>query len=326
MRKVSLNAIAVGKQFSICDSWRAALANALKENEDTVPTIFQVLRINGYTCVCQSVSNDAEQKSLNVCFSIMTVQYLSGLEVPDCNCGLYFCDYLPTDGTKLLLSDSKGNITPVQIVLDIKQSDDVISINLMLQNLLTDAKHALVMHNSCSWKYLDKEDIYMTDIERMYQDTFIHKEIVMQVCQRFAAWLQEQDRNEEADALLLRAKVHDNSKVCNQNELLALTSLINNKSSLGNAKARLSELEEDNLELHWQNNSHHPEHYEKYGEMTTLDRMEMVCDWMARALQYKTNLMEFVQTRQKERFHFSRSMYKEVHYYCKVLVQLFNFS
>ena len=75
--------------------------------------------------------------------------------------------------------------------------------------------------------------------------------------------------------------------------------------------------------LHWRNNSHHPEHFENYEEMSKLDKIEMACDWMARSLQYKSNLLEFVKTRQNDRFHFSNSMFDEVYNYCKILLSLY---
>ena len=127
----------------------------------------------------------------------------------------------------------------------------------------------------------------------------------------------------EARELRSRALVHDNSKIDNYDEFFALTSIVNDKSCLENAGTPLSVLKQNSIKLHWKNNSHHPEHFENYEEMSTIDRMEMACDWMARSLQYKSNLLEFVKTRQEERFHFTDAMFKEVYKYCTILKALY---
>ena len=53
--------------------------------------------------------------------------------------------------------------------------------------------------------------------------------------------------------------------------------------------------------------------------MSKIDKMEMACDWYARAIQYKTNFLEFVEKRQEDRFHFPELIYDEIYHYCKIL-------
>lgn len=336
MLKISHEDIKVGTEFSIRNSWRTNIARTLKKDEETYPFLFKVIDMDDHICICESVPDKQSKKKYILSMSTMTIRYLNGQEVPDCHCGLYFHDYLPLENEKLLLTNVRRDaITPAQFRLCISMEEQYVIgkeggtfvkvpyLDFELLNLLTDETYSLATHAKSSWKLLNGPETYMNTVEQMYRDTFIHKGYVMTVCTRFAEWLRKQSLDEDAEALLGRAKVHDNSKICNKDEFRALTGIINDRSCLGNAKAQLSAFKQDSIELHWKHNAHHPEHYAQYEDMSRLDRMEMVCDWMARALQYHTNLMEFVETRQNERFHFSELMYEEIHHYCKVLVSLF---
>ena len=336
MLKISHAEIKVGTEFSIRNSWRTAIANTLKKDEESYPFLFKVIDMDDHVCVCESVPDKQSKKKYILSVSTMVIRYLNGVEVPDCHCGLYFHDYLPMEKDKLLLTNVKRDtITPAQFKLSVTMEDQYVLgkeggtfvqvpyLDFELVNLLTDEAVSLGTHAKSSWKLLNGPETYMDTVEQMYRDTFIHKGYVMQVCTKFAEWLRSQSLDEDAEALLGRAKVHDNSKICNKDEFRALTGIINDRSCLGDAKAQLSAFKQDSIELHWKHNAHHPEHYAKHDDMSRLDRMEMCCDWMARALQYKTNLMEFVETRQAERFHFPELMYDEISHYCKVLVSLF---
>ena len=86
--------------------------------------------------------------------------------------------------------------------------------------------------------------------------------------------------------LQMRAKIHDQSKL-NEPE----------KSVYDEFTPKLKEVEYgsdqykanlvamgDGLKHHYENNRHHPEHYENgVNGMTLIDLVEMVCDWMASA-------------------------------------------
>lgn len=50
------------------------------------------------------------------------------------------------------------------------------------------------------------------------------------------------------------------------------------------------------------------------------DIVEMVCDWHANSSIYGTDLIDFVVTRQQNRFHFPEEMFKQVLSYCNILV------
>lgn len=337
MLKISHAEIKVGTEFSIRNSWRTSIANTLKKDEESYPFLFKVIDIDDHVCVCESVPDKQSKKKYLLAVSTMIIRYLNGVEVPDCHCGLYFKDYMPMEGSKLLLTNVKRNsITPAQLRVSVTIEEQYVTkgehgdfvkapyLDFEIINLMTDEVYSLATHAKSSWKLLHGPETYMDTVEQMYRDTFIHKGYVMQVCGKFAEWLREQGLEEDAEALLGRAKVHDNSKICNKDEFRALTGIINDRSCLGDAKAQLSVFKQDSIELHWKHNAHHPEHYAKHDDMSRIDRMEMCCDWMARALQYKTNLLEFVETRQAERFHFPDLMYDEILHYCKVLVALYD--
>lgn len=336
MLKISHDKIVVGTEFSIRNKWRTRIAQLLDKNEETYPFLFRVVNVDTHMCLCESIPDKLSKKKYWLSISTMVIRYLRGQEVPDCHCGLYFHDYLPLENEQLLLTDVRRDViipTRFQLNIGINTQDVVVNdgvsvgkipyIDFELFNLMTSERLSLTAHVKHSWKLLNGPETYMNAMEQMYRDTFVHKEYVITVCRRFAEWLHQNALHEDAEELLARAAVHDNSKIRNKDEFRALTSLIADRSCMGDAKAQLSIFKQDSLELHWKHNSHHPEHFEKYEDMSRLDRMEMVCDWMARALQYGTSLMEFVETRQTERFHFPESMYEEIHHYCKVLVALF---
>ena len=86
-----------------------------------------------------------------------------------------------------------------------------------------------------------------------------------------------------------------------------------------NANAEMPEQVKKFVELHWKHNKHHPEFWEDYHQMCEVDIMEMVVDWYARSMQFKTNFQEFVLTRQHNRFHFDDEFFKKVWIYCLIM-------
>lgn len=324
MLKIATINTNVGTTFSIRNSWRTQIAKHLNKDEELFPFNFQITSIVNDEYVCESIPDGKSKKKYNIIVDPIIVQYLNGIEVDDVNVGLYFHDYLPMENSKLLICNYKNNtIMPAQFKFSIEMIDNAPKLTFILNDLLTGEIYAVASQIKNSWKLLSGADSYMTDIEKMYQDTFVHKGYVMQVCSKFAEYLREQGLEDDANKLMERAVVHDNSKIVNKDEFRALTSIINDKSCLGNAKAQLSMFKQDSIELHWKHNAHHPEHFTNYDEMSRIDRIEMVCDWMARSMQYKSDLLQFVETRQNERFHFSELMYDEVYHYCKILTSLF---
>lgn len=325
MLKINNFEIENGMEFFIRNSWRAKIAKILGKDEECLPFHYKVVENTNNILVCEGVCDCKSKKKYQIVVTPIVVKYLSSVEVEYCNVGMYFTDYLPVENTKLLILEKKNNsIQPVKFELSVTLTENNIPyLDMVLENLLSEEINSLSAYTKHSWKLLKGSDTYMTDIEKMYQDTFIHKELVHIVCTKFAAYLRKQDLNEDADKLMERANVHDNSKILNKDEFRALSNIVSDRSCLRSASSQLSTFKQDSIELHWKHNSHHPEHYENYEDMTRTDRMEMVCDWMARSLQYKSNLLEFITVRQEERFHFTEFMYDELYRWCKILVSLF---
>lgn len=140
----------------------------------------------------------------------------------------------------------------------------------------------------------------------------------MDACHTMAKWLFSLGRDDEAFRLLQRAQVHDNSKFKSE-EIACMSQIIGTNNGMTNPKYVMQDADKKLIETHWKNNRHHPEHFNSLSEMSELDIIEMVCDWFARQAQYKTNFMEFVLTRQDNRFHFPDDIFKKILDYCEVL-------
>lgn len=161
------------------------------------------------------------------------------------------------------------------------------------------------------------------DYTEQITDLVIHKNLFMQSALKMYKYLCSQGRQALGLKLMRRAMIHDNSKM-DRIELKNLSRIENNtggESSMGNADKLLSKQQMTLIKRHWRKNPHHPEYYKDYSKMTELDIVEMVCDWHARSVQFGNDLIEFVKTRQENRFHFENKQFKKIMMYCEVLVQ-----
>ena len=277
--------------------------------------------------LCESVEEGSNQK---IVLAEFVIKYLLATHVEDSNVGLYFSDYLPEDGSKLLITSVQNpsevvpavfRHSPELVVVDYRS---LVCIRFIIDFIngsgFSSLRYYLNGYKLYKWKYLfGKDDSYMTDYEKMFQDTLIHKDFIIKSCEKLAAYFDSKGAHIYANKLRNRAVVHDNSKISNEEELRALAFIINDKSSMQDPNVKISPLVREAIKIHWKNNSHHPEHYESYLDMSKLDIMEMCCDWHARSMQYKTNFLEFVKKRQEERFHFPDWMFAEIWHYCEVL-------
>lgn len=161
---------------------------------------------------------------------------------------------------------------------------------------------------------IKKDDSYYFQIE----DFVLHKKFVLQSGLILVQHLLSENKDDLAMNLMKRLSVHDNSKLETQ-EFEMLCQIPNDKSSFTNANTQLNELMRKSIELHWKNNRHHPEYFKDINEMSELDLMEMCCDWKARSLQYETDFLDFVKTRQENRFHFSDKVFQKIWKYCLIL-------
>ena len=65
------------------------------------------------------------------------------------------------------------------------------------------------------------------------------------------------------------------------------------------------------LKHHYQNNRHHPEHFENGVDgMTLVDLIEMICDWKAATLRHENGDILKSLDINKERFHLSDQLYQ----------------
>lgn len=153
---------------------------------------------------------------------------------------------------------------------------------------------------------------------KQIEDTVKHKKLVIDACYKLQRWLFSRDRDEEAFELLRRGQIHDDSKFYEE-ELKSLQMIPDSNNGMRNPKYTMTDADRKCIEIHWKNNRHHPEHFKDIREMTDVDIMEMVCDWYARSEQFGTNFMNFVMTRQENRFHFPQDMFEKIVYYCNIL-------
>ena len=149
-------------------------------------------------------------------------------------------------------------------------------------------------------------------------DTITHKKYFMESAMRMSKVLLEENKEELAIELLKRAAYHDNSKF-DKDEMCSL-SAISCKKALIDPNINMDQHTQQILEHHWRKNRHHPEHFKDVRDMKEIDILEMVCDWHARSTQYGTDLLEFVEVRQENRFHFPDDMFKKIWNYCNIII------
>lgn len=314
-----------GTQLHLPEKWHELSAKCIDIAEEKFPYDFTVKEKVDGSYVCEGIRN---KKNFTIIVSPFILKYLNATEMPDSNMGLSLKEYLPVENTAILLTGKNpSNVIPA--IMKIETTREVRSGKLMVGlNFVADWMNGIgstnleYYVNRATWKFLFNNDLsYMTDYEKMFQDTFVHKTYVKKSCQKLANYLKSQNMNHHAEMLLQRAETHDNSKVSCEDEMTALATIINDKSSLQDASKALSQIKEDAIHLHWKHNSHHPEHYANYADMEKIDIMEMCCDWHARSVQYHTDLMEFVEKRQEDRFHFPQYMFDEIKRYCEILIR-----
>ncbi|RHB42166.1 hypothetical protein DW886_16750 [Enterocloster aldenensis] len=329
MIKIDGNKVKIGDNIYLPEAWHEnILAKTEKKDIPYQYTIKEEKKLDQKVFICEGIKN---KKSYNIALTENVIKYLLGSEVPDSNIGFSFKEYLPVEGTDILITSNKNpsDVVPAKINLYCEyveiEDKKYVLFDFRADYLNGKGFTSINYYTGYSrgiWKFLFHTDIsYMTDYEKMFQDTYVHKEYIKKACRKLADYMFSKGMDIHAKKLLERAETHDNSKVMCEDELYALSTIINDKSCLKDANKALSQLKQDAIKLHWKHNSHHPEHFKNYADMERLDVMEMVCDWYARALQYGTDLMEFAKIRQEDRFHFPQYMFDEIMFYCEILVR-----
>lgn len=158
------------------------------------------------------------------------------------------------------------------------------------------------------------------DIIRHFEDTIIHKQIIMESCWKMSRYLNSVGRDEEAIELLRKAIVHDNSKF-EDDEIIAFSKIVGDRTCLEHAENKLDDLKRQVIKIHWAKNSHHPEYYDNVSDMPEIAILEMVCDLHARSIQNNTDLIEFVKIRQENRFKFPEELFQKIIEYCNIILQ-----
>lgn len=154
------------------------------------------------------------------------------------------------------------------------------------------------------------------------EDTVMHKKLVLDSCLMMSKYLISEGDEDISLDLLKRASTHDMSKF-EVDELKNLSEIPPNEDVFQNPEVEMSDKETSLIELHWEHNSHHPEYFDDYSEMSKLDMLEMVCDWHARSIQHNTNFLSFVRKRQKTRFHFEQNQFEFIYKYCKIIDKIY---
>ena len=163
----------------------------------------------------------------------------------------------------------------------------------------------------------------ISEAEKKYiKDTIIHKSYILIECNIMFDWLCENGKENLAINLAKSCSIHDDSKFTKLEYTKMLEiSMDSKKDAMLNPSILPSNYVSSILKYHWKNNRHHPEHFKDPNLMTELDMIEMVCDWSARSQQYKTDLLEFVNTRLQKRFTgFNEENKKLILQYCNVLM------
>ncbi|MDO5556965.1 MAG: DUF5662 family protein [Clostridia bacterium] len=272
-------------------------------------------------------------KKVKICFSEFLLRFILGNEVGvSLNEGFSFNEYLPMTNTNILITSisTLSEVQPAIFKLIVGEINLPSGEPCLLLSFVIDYSNGKSFANlryytrkshRATWKFLFSDDTsFMTEYEKMFRDTFIHKKYILESGKILINFLNAEGAVNHAKQLQERLLAHDDSKIKCEDELLALARISNN-SSLKDPSQSLLQINQEALLLHWKNNSHHPEHFKTSYDMTKLDLMEMCCDWHARSVELGTNFLEFVQTRQNNRFHFPNIIFEEIMFYCKILDQ-----
>lgn len=334
MLKLNTTDIKEGLRFYLPEKWHSALTSLGKIADCPYDFLIKEVYKDTFGKETYYICEGEKNKKVKIAFSEYAIKYLFAQEVPDSNIGFSFKEYLPIEDSKLLITNSRNpnEVVPGTFKLIVGSleidSKSVISLAFRIEHLngvpLSSVRYYTEGSRKSSWKFLLNDDeSYMTDYEKTFKDTLIHKNYVQKSADKLCRYLEKEHASQHAKLLRERAKIHDDSKISNVDELYALSRIIDDKSTLKDANQQLSPLKKDAIQLHWKHNSHHPEFFDSVLDMTKLDIMEMCCDWHARSTQYNSDFLEHVKTQQEKRFHFPDWMFAEIWHYCQVLASEF---
>lgn len=332
MIKVTSKKIELGKRFCLSE----AVLNLLFENSDEcyqlntneffVEAIHKVGRQAYVICKsCEMIDNQFIRFGMTKHFA----NYIFGKKVEDLNEGYSFNEYIPELGSEIMVTNLRNlyEIVPGKLELGFKiievDGESLKTFVFEFRYLVCKCQTSLnyfFRNARYTWKFVNSSDLsYMTDYEKVFVDTLIHKKFFMKSAEILITYLTTEGAIDRAKQLKERAIIHDNSKIENYKELEALSKIIDDKSNLKNPRKPLNKYIKKSIKLHWKNNSHHPEHFKNIWDMERIDVMEMCIDWHARSLQFGTDFMEFVISKNESRFHFPDCIFSEILHYCNIL-------
>lgn len=330
MLKVTSNKIKEGIRIVLPEEWHDKVLSFAKKESFPYEFIVEEIEKDKATketyYICKSEKKSGG-KAIKIALTEYSIKYLLAQEVPDLNIGLSFKEYLPLENSQILITNVRN---PSEVIPGIFRLEPelihkgIICLNFKIDYMngsaFTAIKYFCEGSKKSTWKLLLHEDTsYMTDYEKMFCDTIIHKSYVMKSCEKLAKYLDNQGAVWHAQKLREKAKVHDDSKISCEDELHALSRIINDQTTMHDAKRQLSPIKKDAIKLHWKHNDHHPEHWGSPEDMPKLAILEMCCDWHARSTQKGTDFLGYVNESQKARFHFPDWMFEEILHYCEVL-------
>lgn len=332
MLKLNVNPIKEGQRFSLPEAWHDKLVTIGKivncPYDFIVTMAYKDSNTKSTYYICEGEKRDKNKKKIAI--AEYALKYLLAQEVPDSNVGFSFKEYIPLENSKVLITNTRNpsEVVPGMLILEVGstaiENESFVTLSFKINFLngigLTSVKYYTEGTKKSTWKFLLHEDeSYMTDYEKTFRDTIIHKSYVEKSAEKLIRYLEKEGAIHHANLLRARAKAHDYSKISNIDELHALARIINDKSSLKDPTKQLTPLKKDAIALHHKNNSHHPEHFKSVLDMEKIDILEMCCDWHARSTQYKTDFLGYVKTAKETRFFFPDWMFQEIWHYCEVL-------
>lgn len=333
MLKLNVVTLKEGLRFTLPEAWHDKLIVCGKiancPYEFLITKIYKDSSSKETYYICEGEKKE-KGKKVQIAIGEYAMKYLFAQEVPDSNIGFSFKEFLPIEDSSILITNVRNpsEVVPGVFQLEVSSTELLntsfvtlsFKVNYMNGIGLASVKYYAEGSKKSTWKFLlHQDESYMSDYEKTFRDTMIHKSYVERSAAKLIRYLEKEGASEHARLLKERAKIHDDSKISCTDELHALSRIINDKSSLKDASKQLTPLKKDAIALHYKHNTHHPEHFKSVLDMSRLDVLEMCCDWYARSTQYGTDFLGFVKTQQNERFHFPEWMFVEIWHYCQVL-------
>jgi len=154
-------------------------------------------------------------------------------------------------------------------------------------------------------------------------DTLIHRSFVLEIGNKVVLHLLEKRKVEYARILAERVASHDLSKFT-KNEFYGMAKFADDVAALKDPNVTKVASDEKMVYIrkHYEVNDHHPEFYKDITEMEEAAMMELAIDWYARSKQYGTDVLECLEIRQANRFHFPQPFYAMLQKTLQLLIYL----